>query len=194
MAGLYVPLPTLRRQPSRIAFARLGADAVCYSFFIVADFHRLLLAGFAGAPVCLHFAQAGIPDAPVELMKRAIDHFSEATKIADNLELEPVKDRALRFAVVARDQMRIDEVLSELRTLREALTDSLNGIHFCAYTKAGAKIVLSSQNDWEKVAAKFQVYRERRNCWRGLLGAWPHHCGSIPFHARCRNRTARSRS
>ena len=39
-------------QPSRIAVARLGADAVCYSF-IVADFHRLLLAGFAGAPVCL---------------------------------------------------------------------------------------------------------------------------------------------
>jgi len=35
--------------------ARLGADAVCYSF-IVADFHHLLLAGFAGAPVCLIFA------------------------------------------------------------------------------------------------------------------------------------------
>jgi hypothetical protein len=33
------------------AAARLGADAVCYSF-IVADFHHLLLAGFAGAPVC----------------------------------------------------------------------------------------------------------------------------------------------
>jgi hypothetical protein len=31
-----------------IAGARLGADAVRYSF-IVADFHRLLLAGFAGA-------------------------------------------------------------------------------------------------------------------------------------------------
>jgi hypothetical protein len=29
--------------------ARLGADAVCYSF-IVADFHHLLFAGFAGAP------------------------------------------------------------------------------------------------------------------------------------------------
>ena len=29
--------------------ARLGADAVCYSL-IVADFHPLLLAGFAGAP------------------------------------------------------------------------------------------------------------------------------------------------
>jgi hypothetical protein len=36
--------------------ARLGADAVCYSF-IAADFHHLLLAGFAGAPVCLTFAQ-----------------------------------------------------------------------------------------------------------------------------------------
>ena len=32
--------------------ARLGADAGCYSF-IVADFHHLLPAGFAGAPVCL---------------------------------------------------------------------------------------------------------------------------------------------
>ena len=31
--------------------ARLGADAGCYSF-IVADFHHLLPAGFAGAPVC----------------------------------------------------------------------------------------------------------------------------------------------
>src|SRR5271166_4385175 len=38
--------------------ARLGADAVCYSF-IVADFHRLLLAGFAGAPVCKIFAPRG---------------------------------------------------------------------------------------------------------------------------------------
>jgi hypothetical protein len=37
------------------AAARLGADAVCYSF-IAADFHHLLLAGFAGAPVCLIFA------------------------------------------------------------------------------------------------------------------------------------------
>jgi len=36
--------------------ARLGADAGCYSF-IVADFHHLLPAGFAGAPVCLKFAQ-----------------------------------------------------------------------------------------------------------------------------------------
>ena len=44
-------------QPSRIAVARLGADAVRYSF-IVADFHRLLLAGFAGAPVCLTFCTA----------------------------------------------------------------------------------------------------------------------------------------
>src|SRR5208337_3707309 len=35
--------------------ARLGADAVCYSF-IVADFHHLLLAGFAGAPETLIFA------------------------------------------------------------------------------------------------------------------------------------------
>ena len=34
------------------AAARLGADVVCYSF-IVADFHHLLLAGFAGAPVGL---------------------------------------------------------------------------------------------------------------------------------------------
>ena len=38
--------------------ARLGADAGCYSF-IVADFHHLLPAGFAGAPVCLIFAQRG---------------------------------------------------------------------------------------------------------------------------------------
>jgi hypothetical protein len=37
------------------AAARLGADAVCYSF-IAADFHHLLLAGFAGAPVCLDSA------------------------------------------------------------------------------------------------------------------------------------------
>src|SRR5271157_4533417 len=37
--------------------ARLGADVVCYSF-IVADFRRLLLAGFAGAPVCKIFARA----------------------------------------------------------------------------------------------------------------------------------------
>src|SRR5208337_5270331 len=35
--------------------ARLGADAVCYSF-IVADFHHLLLAGFAGAPEILSSA------------------------------------------------------------------------------------------------------------------------------------------
>ena len=35
--------------------ARLGADAVCYSF-IAADFHHLLLAGFAGAPVCKNYA------------------------------------------------------------------------------------------------------------------------------------------
>src|SRR5271166_1416341 len=35
--------------------ARLRADAVCYSF-IVADFHHLLLAGFAGAPKFLIFA------------------------------------------------------------------------------------------------------------------------------------------
>ena len=39
--------------------ARLGADAVCYSF-IVADFHRLLLAGFAGAPVCKVFAPSAM--------------------------------------------------------------------------------------------------------------------------------------
>src|SRR5208282_6199822 len=32
-----------------VCVARLGVDAVCYSF-IVADFHPLLLAGFAGAP------------------------------------------------------------------------------------------------------------------------------------------------
>ena len=37
------------------AAARLGADVVCYSF-IVADFHHLLLAGFAGAPVCENYA------------------------------------------------------------------------------------------------------------------------------------------
>ena len=39
------------------AAARLGADAVCYSF-IVADFHHLLLAGFAGAPVCKNYGEA----------------------------------------------------------------------------------------------------------------------------------------
>ena len=38
--------------------ARLGADAGCYSF-IVADFHHLLPAGFAGAPVCLNYAPRG---------------------------------------------------------------------------------------------------------------------------------------
>jgi hypothetical protein len=40
--------------------ARLGADAGCYSF-IVADFHHLLPAGFAGAPVCKIFAHADLP-------------------------------------------------------------------------------------------------------------------------------------
>jgi hypothetical protein len=37
--------------------ARLGADAVCYSF-IVADFHHLLLAGFAGTPEFLIYARS----------------------------------------------------------------------------------------------------------------------------------------
>ena len=42
MAGLYAPLPTLR--PGLAADdARLGADAVRYSFIAV-DFHHLLLA------------------------------------------------------------------------------------------------------------------------------------------------------
>src|SRR6266849_9134903 len=36
------------------ACARLGADAVRYSF-IVTDFHRLLLAGFTGAPCAVFF-------------------------------------------------------------------------------------------------------------------------------------------
>jgi hypothetical protein len=36
------------------ACARLGADAVRYSF-IVADFHHLLLAGFTGAPCSVFF-------------------------------------------------------------------------------------------------------------------------------------------
>jgi len=40
-----------------VCVARLGVDAVCYSF-IVADFHPLLLAGFAGAPVCLISARS----------------------------------------------------------------------------------------------------------------------------------------
>ena len=39
------------------ANARLGANAVCYSF-IAADFHHLLPAGFSGAPVCLNFARS----------------------------------------------------------------------------------------------------------------------------------------
>ena len=43
--------------------ARLGADAGCYSF-IVADFHHLLLAGFAGAPVCKNY----------ETGKKALQH------------------------------------------------------------------------------------------------------------------------
>jgi hypothetical protein len=43
--------------------ARLGADAVCYSF-IAADFHHLLLAGFAGAPVCLSYARVELSWTP----------------------------------------------------------------------------------------------------------------------------------
>jgi hypothetical protein len=41
-----------------IAGARLGADAVRYSF-IVADFHHLLLAGFTGAPHARFYDHAG---------------------------------------------------------------------------------------------------------------------------------------
>ena len=48
MAGLCMPLPTLRRFLAEAA-ARLGGDADRYSF-IVADLHRLLFAGFTGAP------------------------------------------------------------------------------------------------------------------------------------------------
>jgi hypothetical protein len=40
------------------AGARLGADAVRYSF-IVADFHHLLLAGLSGAPHARFFDHAG---------------------------------------------------------------------------------------------------------------------------------------
>ena len=47
MAGLCTPLLTLRRALADTG-ARLGADAVRYSF-IAADFHHLLLAGFTGA-------------------------------------------------------------------------------------------------------------------------------------------------
>ena len=43
MAGLHVPLPTLRPCP-RGRDARLGADADRYSF-VVSDLHQLLLAG-----------------------------------------------------------------------------------------------------------------------------------------------------
>ena len=43
MAGLYTPLPTLRRRPSDVC-ARLGASVVRYSF-TVRDLHPLLLAG-----------------------------------------------------------------------------------------------------------------------------------------------------
>src|SRR5271157_2069936 len=54
--------------------ARLGADAVCYSF-IVADFHRLLLAGFAGAPVCKVFAPSAMetPAAALQRWRPALD-------------------------------------------------------------------------------------------------------------------------
>ena len=55
--------------------ARLGADAGCYSF-IVADFHHLLPAGFAGAPVCLILhSRAMLPgrgDLPIQFDAR--DH------------------------------------------------------------------------------------------------------------------------
>ena len=43
MAGLHVPLPTLRRRP-RERLRTLGADVDRYSF-IAEDFHLLLLAG-----------------------------------------------------------------------------------------------------------------------------------------------------
>src|SRR5271166_5077524 len=49
-----------------VCVARLGVDAVCYSF-IVADFHPLLLAGFAGAPE--------IPLSP----RRRLQHFQRPT-------------------------------------------------------------------------------------------------------------------
>jgi hypothetical protein len=51
------------------AAARLGADAVCYSF-IAADFHHLLLAGFAGAPVCLSYARVEQLRRPSEPARR----------------------------------------------------------------------------------------------------------------------------
>src|SRR5262245_14488792 len=50
MAGLRIPLPTLR-QCLADTCARLGADAVRYSFIVV-DSHHLLLAGFTGALSC----------------------------------------------------------------------------------------------------------------------------------------------
>jgi hypothetical protein len=59
--------------------ARLGADAVCYSF-IAADFHHLLLAGFAGAPVCLIFARHKIQDPMFESCTASSEMYSATSR------------------------------------------------------------------------------------------------------------------
>jgi len=65
-----------------VCVARLGVDAVCYSF-IVADFHPLLLAGFAGAPEALK----------AELRARLAEC---------HLELHPTKTKMVSLSIVRK--------------------------------------------------------------------------------------------
>ena len=53
--GLCAPLPTLRRHPRGCPNARLGADAVCYSFIVV-NLHHYSLPVSTGAPEFEFFA------------------------------------------------------------------------------------------------------------------------------------------
>lgn len=72
------------------------------------------------------------------------------------LELDAACDRIKRFSATLRSpHVNLQDVISELRTLRETVEDGLKQINFYHYPKTKAQVLLEFENNWRKINQAF---------------------------------------
>jgi hypothetical protein len=102
--------------------------------------------------------------------RQQIDGFLQfSTRLADQLELQPVHDRIELFGRRLREQLSLSDFFSEVRALRETFEQNLNFKYFYRYPQNKAVVLLKFEHDWKLVIESFPLAKADAfaavDCW-----------------------------